>query len=598
MRRTPYLVAALLPLFAAHIAASPLAESPSAFERAHASSPVRFERWGDAAFARAKAEQKPVYVVVGAFTQELARAMREQSFAREENAALLNESFICVVVDRDERPDLAAFLQAYVNVVKQMQGWPLNVWLTPELKPFDGASYLPPSDEWGKEGFPNAVRRVVSAWQSDPEAQRAKADEALATLSAFAPAAPPAIDGSALTALVDEARAGWMAVYDAATGGFGDPPRRLEPELFRFLLATDDTAAREAARVTLNAILASPVRDPLDGGFFRSASDPAWQQPTFQKTLADQARMALALRAVSDPRFHAAAGAALGHAVTLGTPGQGLAGADDGTPESILPSFFWTLEQLRSALGGDATADVIAALGCTEAGNVPADAYIGVDTAGKNLPRLSGEPVAGAVLTRLREARAERPAPLRDGPAPAGALGLVLQALAQSDDPASRAAADELVGFIRTRLLTGEGWLRATPSSEVPAPARDHALVSGGLLALADATKGAAARTLALDLVAKADALYWDSVSGRYLASDAAPLTGVWLRVAAPAPEASEAFGAETAMLHLLSTHAIGTPEHRARLAATIAADLRDSPTLARGDQVLALQAYLAANQQ
>jgi hypothetical protein len=109
--------------------------------------------WGDEAFARAKAEQKPIFVFVGSFTSELARSMCSQTFANAETSKWLNEHFVCVMVDRQERPDLANLYEAYVVRVKQLSGWPVNVWLTPELLPFEGAAYLGASEDWGRPGF-------------------------------------------------------------------------------------------------------------------------------------------------------------------------------------------------------------------------------------------------------------------------------------------------------------------------------------------------------------------------------------------------------------------------------------------------------------
>src|SRR5207249_564936 len=124
-------------------AATPLSTEPSALLRANADSPVNWLPWGEAALARAKREQKPVFLVIGAFTSELNRAMRVQTFANADTAALLNQNFICVLADREEHPELASLYQAYVRQVKQLSGWPLNLWLTPELLPFEGGAYLP-----------------------------------------------------------------------------------------------------------------------------------------------------------------------------------------------------------------------------------------------------------------------------------------------------------------------------------------------------------------------------------------------------------------------------------------------------------------------
>ncbi|MBE2212892.1 MAG: thioredoxin domain-containing protein [Opitutaceae bacterium] len=597
MRRFPSLAAGLIAfasLVPVSALAGPLTEAPSAYVRAHDTSPVKFLPWGEAAWARAKAEQKPLYVVVGSFTQELARAMREQSFAREENAALLNEGFIPVVVDRDEHPDLAAFLQAYVNTVKQMQGWPLNVWLTPELKPFEGASYLPPSDEWGKEGFPNALKRVLNAWQTDPEAQRAKADEAIAALTAAVPTEPPApVDAVAVNSLLDDATAAWLAAYDATNGGFGEPPRRLEPELLRFLLRREDKASRDAALATIRAVLASPVRDPLDGGFFRSAGDTAWRQPTLQKVLSDQARAALACFAADLP---AVADGALGFGESLRPPMQGCMASLDGTAESCVPAFLWTVAEVREVVGADAADRVAALLGLADAGNLPPDSYLGIDTTGKNLPRwtqeAADESIRDAVL-KLRVAREQRTRPARDSEATSGAHGLMVAALAKSAHKPLQVAAAQIVAEIEASFIRRDGTLRAARIYATEAAPRDYALLADGLLAYASVSGDADARRLALALVARCNAVFWNAAAGRYMAAPVTLPAGIGARVVAPAPDAGDLPSAESAMLLLLSTHRVGEPAHRAALAAAIAAEVREAGTPARGDQLLALQAWV-----
>ena len=134
-------------------AADRLKSETSAFLKGFADSPVDWMPWGDAAFARAASEQRPVFLFIGSFTSELSGSMRRQTFANTKNADWLNKQFVCVIVDRDERPDVAALYAAYVSNLKQLSGWPLNVWLTPEFQPFEGATYLSPSEDWGAPGF-------------------------------------------------------------------------------------------------------------------------------------------------------------------------------------------------------------------------------------------------------------------------------------------------------------------------------------------------------------------------------------------------------------------------------------------------------------
>jgi len=267
------LLAGLVPFAApAHAANARLAAASSAFLRSYADTAVDWLPWDETTFARAKAEQKLVFLAIGSFTSELSRAMARQSFANTEVAAFLREHFLCVLVDAREHPELAAVYQSYLRTTKQLNGLPINVWLTPELEPIDGSTYIPPTEEWGKEGFFVTIKRIAGAWKADPAAQRRQAHDAVANALAadrVAPALPPATEFAAILATAtDRAR----AQYDTNRAGFGDPPKYLEPELLLYLLR--EKATRDLALATLRALVASPMRDPLDGGFFRNAQDP------------------------------------------------------------------------------------------------------------------------------------------------------------------------------------------------------------------------------------------------------------------------------------------------------------------------------------
>ncbi len=576
--------------------------------RAYADSPVHWMTWGDEAFARAKAGTKPVYLLLGSFTSELARAMREQSFARAENAALLNDNFVCIVVDRDDRPDLAAFYQTYLTVVKQTQGSPYSIWLTPELKPFDGASYLPPSDEWGKEGFTNATKRVLAAWQADPEAQRRKGEEAITAMeSAGAPSTtPPAMDPAAIKQLLDDSAAGWRGTYDADNGGFGDAPKHPQPELLRFMLHADD-ASRDAALATLRKLAGSAIRDPLDGGFFRYATDTAWKLPYFQKTLSGQARLALAYldaaKVAGDPALAKPARDALTFALTLGDPQHGYIAATDGTPESVMPSFFWTAQEIRDVLGGAEAEAFLKATGATAAGNLASDAYLGIDATSKNVlmhPGAFENKEAAERFThaasRLLEARQKRPAPWRDDIAPSGDHGLLLSALARAGaelpDPKLAAAAKDLVAYVRDYLRASDGTLLARAGRATPASPRDYALVIDGLLAYHATSGDAAANDLAQELLQKLLANYADDTSGRFFATMANASPALPIRVVAPPPEGHDLPGTSSAVLLTLASQRTGDAKQLQALTSRIAADINDSPNQPRGDQLLALQAF------
>jgi uncharacterized protein YyaL (SSP411 family) len=600
----------LVPAAPLYPAAADLAKEPSAFLQAQAGSPVNWSPWSAEAFARAQQQKKPVMLAIGTFTSELSRAMARQSFANADTGKFLNEQFVAVIVDAKERPDVAALYQNYLQIVKQVSGPPMNLWLTPDLKPFEGANYLPPTEEWGKEGFVTVTKRIAAAWTADAAAQARKADEAVAAVAAALPTAPAAAATPASIAKVlSEAGETWKARFDATNGGFGDPPKYAEPELLRFLLV--QPATREMAVTTLRAIVRSPVRDALDGGFFRYGTDAAWHQPYFQKLLADQPRMALALldaaKVTKDAEFAEAARGALKFALhRLALAGGEYVAAEDGTGEELTGSYLWTLEEIRTALGEKDAGEFAQAFGVTAAGNLPEDAFPGQAVKGKNVLFRSGPPADAATEGRLAasaakllQVRAQRPAARRDDGATSGAHGLLLAALARAGDELGdkelAAAARAEATFIERQLQAKAGGLLRLSGRTIEAAPADYALVIDGLLTFAEHGGTPAARKLALALVEAVNAHYWDAKVGRYFAVPAAPQPGIWARVYSPAPSAGDPPAAEPAMLLALQSHKdVGPKDQSAALAGTLVADAGTATDPVRGDALLALQAAAA----
>lgn len=319
----------------AHAETSPLTASPSEFVRAQAASGVKWHLWNDASLAQAKQQNKSVYVFIGSPLSELTRATINQTFTSGKTVAWLNENFFCLFVDADAQPDVAALGQHFINSVKQLRGQPVHLWLTPDtLQPYDGANYLPPSEEWGKPGFLKAARAALDTWTVDPARARALAAEALDMMRL------PPVDTSApldIEAKLAAATKAWVAAADPVHGGFGTAPKLPEPELIRFLLTRGDEA-RAVAIKAARALVSGALRDPVDGGFYRRCIDEAWKEPYFQKTLADQARIALALfdaaDATKDDKLRAAGIAALDFVLKeLRNPDGTFAAALDGTLE-------------------------------------------------------------------------------------------------------------------------------------------------------------------------------------------------------------------------------------------------------------------------
>ncbi len=602
MRRFFPLAAAFVVSFAptARPASPALADATSAFVRSHADSAIDWMPWGEAAFARARAEQKPIFLSVGLATSELSRAMTRQTFSNPDTAAFLNEAFICVLADANEQPQLTALYQVYLQTLKQLRGLPLNLWLTPELKPFEGANYLPPTEEWGKEGFLTVARRAAAGWKADPAAQRTKADEAVAAiLAARYTEAPPPLGAADAERTLASGIEAWLALHDSVHGGFGEPPKQLEPELLRALLRRP--ANRDLALKTLRAIAHGAVRDPLDGGFFRYASDTQWRLPYFQKNLTDQARLALALldaaKTSPEPLFVDAARGALHFVLdSLALDHGGYAAVLDATTEAQIAAHLWTRREIESALNKADADAVCAAFGITAEGNLADDALPGIETVGKNLPYLA-DPIAAAGLAEARanllKLRRERVAPSHAENATAAAHGLLLSALARAGAELSDArlteAAQAQLGFIRTQLLGEDGHLRHLAHLPAPATALDYALMIEGLLVLRSTANSTEAGELAQRLLAALNTRFLDPETGRYFVTDDNPTAGLWARVHAPAPSSGEPPSAEATLVLASSAHALEA--HADLLARSIAVDVNESPEAPRGDLLLALQA-------
>jgi uncharacterized protein len=565
----------------------------STFLRGFVGSPVDWMPWGDAAFARASAEQRPVFLFIGSFTSELSGAMRRQTFANPKNADWLNSHFVCVLVDRDERPDVAALYQAYVLNLKQLTGWPLNVWLTPEFRPYEGATYLSPSEDWGAPGFLKLAAQAQTAWATNPAGCRKRAAESVAQLAPpLQPPAAPLWDIEKTRSRLAASAAAWRAAFDPVQGGFGDVPRSPEPELIRFMLL-QSPADRDAALRTLRALAASAVRDPLDGGFFRHAADAAWHIPYQQKTLSDQARIALAFLegahgADAKPFGLCAAGALDFALARLGLPDGTFASAQDATADEFIGYYAWTQAEIDAVLGADARAFELAH-GALPDGNVPAGDDPSAQYSHKNLLRstLETDPGREGNAIRLLAARDKRGAPPRDDRASAGANGLILSALSraglQLDDPRYIGAARKTLAAIREDFVVApDGTLRRLKGSALPADAGDYAALALGCRDFARAVGDPGARDLSDRLLAQLDARFLDPSSGAYFGAPNPPGPGFFFRP----------FGADDPPSAESLAIAAGSPRAKA-VAAGLSESLEESSAQAPGDQLLALALFL-----
>ena len=354
---------------------------------------MRPTRWigtpgGDEAFARARREDKPIFLSVGYSTCHWCHVMERESFENDAIASALNDSFVSVKVDREERPDVDRVYMRFVQRTTGAGGWPMSVWLTPDLKPFYGGTYFPPFARWGRPGFSDILRDVAQAWSADRSRVTKSAESIMDRLSVVDSGSPPAAASAeaALAAGVDQ----FQEAFDARWGGFGDAPKFPRPSELLFLL-------REHARTgvglpmveaSLRAMAAGGIRDHVGGGFHRYSVDAAWRVPHFEKMLYDQAQLVLAYlegyQATGNGEFKAVALDTLAYVQREMTAEEGgFLSAEDA--DSLPPGgeseekregafYVWTLAELERLLGDDA--DVVRLrFGAEAEGNAPEDPH-------------------------------------------------------------------------------------------------------------------------------------------------------------------------------------------------------------------------------
>jgi uncharacterized protein YyaL (SSP411 family) len=309
--------------------ANALVQEKSPYLLQHADNPVNWLPWGEAAFSKARAEEKPIFLSIGYATCHWCHVMAHESFENPEIAALLNADFVAIKVDREERPDVDKVYMAYVQALTGHGGWPLSAWLTPELKPFFGGTYFPPEDRHGRPGFPAVLRAIARGWENERDKLVAEGERVMGTLREHrlelaktagrghgggGPGASPLAEAG--SAAFEKCFQYFFEAFDAAHGGFGGAPKfpRAANLNFLFRAAAMQGIASEAgaeavklAATTLRAMAQGGIHDHVGGGFHRYSVDEAWFVPHFEKMLYDQAQIATncleARQATGDERF-------------------------------------------------------------------------------------------------------------------------------------------------------------------------------------------------------------------------------------------------------------------------------------------------------
>lgn len=535
-------------------ASNRLAREKSPYLLQHATNPVDWFPWGEEAFEKARVEGKPIFLSVGYSTCHWCHVMAHESFENPGVAAVMNESFINVKLDREERPDIDRVYMTYVQATTGGGGWPMSVWLQPDLKPIFGGTYFPPDDRYGRQGFASVCRSVAKVWREDRGSVEAHGERVLAGLREHAraesagPGALPPID-----AAFREAAETLAAVYDAEWGGFGSAPKFPRPVALHLLariharLGKDDGGAREMFLGTLDHMIAGGMHDQLGGGFHRYSVDRYWHVPHFEKMLYDQAQLVVACVEafqISGKISYANAARDILDYVRrdLLSPEGGFYCAEDadsllteGRPEHAEGAFYvWTQAEIEAALTPPEAALFCGQYLVKPAGNTPAGSDPHGEFTGKNIlcaraPLEERSPAEAAVLESARRkllaVRNRRPRPHLDDKIVTAWNGLMISAAARAYQTWGRegdlALARGAAEFVRTHLYPEGGLLRSYREGPgaTAAFAEDYACLIAGLLDLYEAGFDAAHLAWAVRLQAEQDALFRDPADGRYFSA-------------------------------------------------------------------------------
>ncbi len=460
----------------------------SPYLQQHAYNPVNWYPWGEEAFAAAQRENKPILLSIGYSTCHWCHVMEQECFEDEAIAQLINEQFIAIKVDREQRPDIDAVYVAAVERMTGSAGWPLTVFLTPDRAPVYGGTYFPPEDRYGKPGLPKLLRTVADAW-------RTRHDEVLQAGAALsASLGKLAEPGTAVNLSADTLRAASEQLrqsFDPTNGGFGGAPKFPQAHMLQFLLRywlrSGDTQARHMAEESLDHMARGGIHDQLGGGFHRYSTDTQWLVPHFEKMLYDQAIDARAYleayRATGSEADAQAARDIFAYVSRdLGAPEGAFYTAEDADSDGEEGRFYiWSRDEVIAALGqerGSLVADFFAVTntGPLPGGRSPLSVPMPIDAFAqqRGLDASAFTRTLGDARQDLLAARNRRPRPLRDEKLVTAWNGLMVSSLAYGSivlgDPQYAAAAARAADFVLNRVQRDGRLLRFFRNQPAPTP--------------------------------------------------------------------------------------------------------------------------------
>ena len=542
-----------------------LAQEKSPYLLQHAHNPVDWYPWGEEAFAKARRENKPIFLSVGYSTCHWCHVMAHESFENEEIAALMNREFVNIKVDREERPDVDRVYMTFVQATTGGGGWPMSVWLTPDLKPFVGGTYFPPEERYGQPAFKSVLERIATAWKENHEKIVEQGGKIVDALRESQSAGK--VEGKIDASILEAAYRQLDRTYDVKEGGFGNAPKFPRPATFNFLTrfyARDPKGesgkhALEMVLFTLRKMAAGGMHDHIGGGFHRYSVDRYWHVPHFEKMLYDQAQLALAyldaFQITGDRQYEAVTRDILDYVARdlMSKEGGFLSAEDADSPVAGIGEpghskaaegafYIWTKKEVDAALGNAAEIFDFH-YGVQPHGNAPEGSDPQDEFRGKNILigrhtiaetaehfKKTGEEVANSLAqsrAKLFLIRAKRPRPHLDDKIIAAWNGLMISAYARAalvlDEPRYLEIATHAAKFLRTNLYEKKGRLLYRNyrggRSDIEGFADDYAFVIQGLLDLYEASFDVEWLKFAVQLQETQDRLFFDEKNGGYFST-------------------------------------------------------------------------------
>ncbi len=520
--------------------ANRLATEKSPYLLLHAHNPVDWYPWGEEAFQKAKAEKKLILLSVGYSTCHWCHVMERESFENEEIAAYLNKHFVSIKLDREERPDVdQVYMTAFQAMTGQGGGWPLNMFLTPDLKPLTGGTYFPPKDKDGRPGFDTVLKKVHAVWAENPDEMAKNAAAGFDEMSKHFHGLHQLEAGKEelKRELITEAAARTAALMDPLWGGVGEQNKFPQVSLLRFLLQQGDDEAKKLALMTCRRMLDGGIHDQVGGGFHRYAVDKEWLVPHFEKMLYDQAQLVeLYLDAwlITGEEDYAKVARSTSEYVLrdLTHAEGGFFCAQDAQSEGKEGKYFcWTLAELKKILSADDVALAEEVLGVTEKGNFydfsDPEALKNQNVLHFQIPRAELDAAKrekiDTLFAKLASSRVKRVPPPTDDKILASWNGLMIGALARAShvlgEPRYLAAAEKAHVFIKAKLWTEEGalyhrWREGERDATKQSESYLHLL--RGTRKLYEVTLNATYLEFAIQLAEESEKLFYDQENGGF----------------------------------------------------------------------------------